>query len=53
MVQSRDTLKMIRGNPTVFVTYGALGNCKKLATWVREELGLKAIDPKVGETYEL
>ena len=46
-------LKGVEGNPKVFVVHGAEGNCEKLATWACDELGLDAVAPKAGETYEL
>lgn len=53
MTQLHDTLRKVEGNPKVFVTHGAQGNCEKLAKWANEELGLDAVAPKVDETYEL
>ncbi len=49
--QLRETVKMVEGNPTVYVVHGAEGNCEKFARWVREEAGLEAFAPKAGDTY--
>ena len=51
--QLQDTVKRVKGNPTVYVMHGAEGNCERFARWVREEAGLEAIAPKAGDVYTL
>jgi predicted metal-dependent RNase len=41
------------GKPKVFVVHGAEGNCELLANWTKSELGLDAVAPKTGETFEV
>ncbi len=47
----KETVKKLKGNPTVYVVHGANGNCQKFAKWVKEEAGFKAEAPKPGEEY--
>jgi len=47
----KETVKNLKGNPTVYVVHGAEGNCQKFAKWVKEEAGFKAEAPKSGEEY--
>lgn len=49
----QETLSKLDSKTKVFVVHGAEGNCEKLASWAREELGLNAIAPRPGETYEI
>jgi len=51
--QLQETVKRLEGNPTVYVTHGAEGNCERFARWVNKETGLKAVAPKTGDTYAL
>ncbi len=51
--QLQETVKKLEGNPTVYVTHGAEGNCEKFARWVKKETGLKAVAPKTGDAYTL
>jgi len=51
--QLHETIKNLEGNPTIFVVHGAEGNCERLASWVREEVGLEAIAPKAGESFTI
>ncbi len=51
--QLRETVKSVKGNPTVYVVHGAEGNCERLARSIREETGLKAIAPEAGDIYTL
>jgi putative mRNA 3-end processing factor len=50
-VELQETVKNLKGNPTVYVIHGAEGNCKRFAKWIRQDIGLKAISPKTGVTY--
>lgn len=45
----KETVKKLKGNPTVYVVHGADGNCRKFAKWVKEEVGFEAKAPKPGE----
>jgi len=47
----KETVKNLKGNPTVYVVHGADGNCQRFAKWIREEVGLEAKAPKTGEEY--
>ena len=49
----QETVKALDGSPKVFVMHGAEGNCERFARWVREEVGLEAVAPKSGDTYEV
>jgi len=51
--QLQETVKALDGSPKIFVMHGAEGNCERFARWVREEVGLEAVAPKSGETYEV
>ena len=48
-----DILARLEGGPRVFVVHGAEGNCDKLASWARDELGLEALAPEAGEEFEI
>ena len=37
----------------VFTMHGAEKNCTKLSSWASREMGLEAVSPKTGETYEI
>jgi len=47
----KETIKKVKGGPTVSVVHGAEGNCQKFAKWIKEETGLEARAPKTGEEY--
>jgi len=47
----KETVKNLKGEPTVYVVHGAEGNCPKFAKWIREEVGFKAKAPKPGESF--
>ncbi len=47
----KETVKNLKGNPTVYVVHGADGNCQRFAKWIGEEVGLEAKAPKTGEEY--
>ncbi len=49
----KEAVKKLRGNPKIYVVHGAEGNCKLLAKWISEELGLKAEAPKTGDTFKI
>lgn len=48
-----ETMKNVKGNPTVFVVHGAEGNCQNFAGWIEKEVGLKASAPKAGEIFKI
>ena len=45
--------KVVGSKPKVFVVHGAEGNCELLANWAKTELGLDAVAPRTGETYQI
>lgn len=49
----REALRKVGGKPKVFAVHGAEGNCELLANWAKSELGLDAVAPRTGETYEI
>ena len=49
----KEALIRLGGKPRVFVVHGAEGNCELFANWAKNELGLDAIAPKTGETYQI
>ena len=51
--QLKEGLRRIGGKPKVFCVHGAEGNCELLANWAKTELGLEAVAPRTGETYEI
>jgi putative mRNA 3-end processing factor len=51
--QLKEALRKLGGKPKVFVVHGAEGNCELFANWAKTELGLDAVAPKTGETFEV
>jgi putative mRNA 3-end processing factor len=51
--QLKDSLRKLGGKPKLFVVHGEEENCKILAKWANSELGLDAIAPKTGDTFEV
>ena len=51
--QLKDALRKLGGKPKVFVVHGAERNCELLANWAKTELGLEAVAPKTGDTFEI
>ncbi len=51
--QLEETLKEVNKTTRVFVVHGDEENCKHLAEWASQELGLQATTPRPGETYDL
>jgi putative mRNA 3-end processing factor len=49
----REALRRLGGKPKVYVVHGAEGNCELLAKWARSEMGLEAVAPKTGETFNV
>ncbi len=49
----KEALTRLGGNPKVFVVHGAEGNCELFANWAKTELGLDAVAPRTGETYQI
>ncbi len=49
--QLQETVKGLEGNPRVYVVHGAEGNCPRFAKWIKENTGLDASAPKVGDIY--
>jgi putative mRNA 3-end processing factor len=51
--QLKDSLQKLGGKPKVFVVHGEEENCKTFAKWAESELGLDAVAPKTGDTFEI
>ena len=51
--QLKEGLRRLGGKPKVFCVHGAEGNCELLANWAKTELGLDAVAPRTGATYEI
>ena len=51
--QLKDALRKLGGKPKVFVVHGDEGNCELFANWAKSELGLDAVAPKTGDTFEV
>jgi putative mRNA 3-end processing factor len=49
----KEALTRLGGKPKVFVVHGAEGNCELFANWAKTELGLDAVAPRTGETYQV
>ncbi len=49
----KDSLRKLGGKPKVFVVHGEEENCKTFAKWAETELGLDAVAPKTGDTFEI
>ncbi|MEM2611448.1 MAG: MBL fold metallo-hydrolase [Thermoproteota archaeon] len=50
--QLRELIRKINANKT-FIVHGESENCEALAEYAREELGLEAFAPKIGEIYTI
>ena len=51
--QLEETLKDVDKRTRVYVIHGDETNCKRLANWATQELGLQASTPKPGETCDV
>ena len=51
--QLKEVLRKLGGKPKVFVVHGDEENCEVFANWTKSELGLDAVAPKTGETFEV
>jgi putative mRNA 3-end processing factor len=51
--QLRESLKRLGGKPKIFAVHGEEANCELLAKWANSELGLEAVAPRTGETYQI
>jgi len=49
--QLHETVKALKGNPTIYTVHGAEGNCEKFAKWIESETGFRAIAPKTGDLF--
>ena len=49
----RQTVKNLKGEPTVYVVHGAEGNCNRFARWIKKNVGVKAVAPKAGDTFTI
>ncbi len=50
--QLKEVLRNISGKPKVFAVHGEEVNCERLANWSKSELGLEAVAPRTGESFE-
>jgi len=51
--QLKEALRKLGGKPKVFVVHGDEVNCELFANWAKSELGLDAVAPKTGDTFEV
>ncbi len=51
--QLKEVLRNISGKPKVFAVHGEEVNCERLANWSKSELGLEAVAPRTGESFEV
>ena len=51
--QLKEGLRRLGGKPKVCAVHGAEGNCEFFANWAKTELGLEAVAPRTGETYQI
>jgi putative mRNA 3-end processing factor len=51
--QLKEALRKLGGKPKVFVVHGDEGNCELFANWAKSELGLDAVAPRTGDTFEV
>jgi putative mRNA 3-end processing factor len=49
----KEAVKRLGGKPKIYVVHGAEGNCEYFAKWIRDELGLEATAPRVGDTFNV
>ena len=49
----KEALRMLGGNPKVYVVHGAESNCELLSKWASSELGLEAVAPRVGDKFQV
>ncbi|MEM2911392.1 MAG: MBL fold metallo-hydrolase [Candidatus Bathyarchaeia archaeon] len=49
----KEAVKKINGKAKVYVIHGAEGNCELFAKWIESEVGLDAVAPKPGDTFEV
>lgn len=49
----KETVKSLKGKPTIYTVHGAEGNCQKFAKWIKEEVGLEAKAPNPGDAYKI
>jgi len=49
----KEAVKKLGGKPKIYAVHGAEGNCELFAKWVRTELGLEAVAPKTGQTFNV
>ena len=51
--QLQETLKEVDKRTRVFVIHGDESNCKGLADWAKQELGLQSTTPRPGEVFDV
>jgi putative mRNA 3-end processing factor len=47
----KSAVKDLTGSPTVYVVHGEKDNCEMFADWIKNEVGLKAVVPKTGDSF--
>ncbi|MFA5364752.1 MAG: MBL fold metallo-hydrolase [Candidatus Bathyarchaeia archaeon] len=47
----KDSIKNLKGNPTVYVVHGEEATCETFAEWIKADVGLTAIAPKTGDVF--
>ena len=51
--QLKEVLRKLGETPKVFTVHGDEGNCERLAAWAKSELGVEAVAPRTGESFEI
>ena len=49
----KQTVKNLKGNPTVYVVHGEPANCELFAEWIKTEVGLNSVVPKAGDAFKV
>ncbi|MEM1565968.1 MAG: MBL fold metallo-hydrolase [Candidatus Bathyarchaeia archaeon] len=49
----KEAIRKINGRAKIYVIHGAEGNCELLARWAEKEMGLEAVAPRPGDTFEV
>ncbi|MFH0748956.1 MAG: MBL fold metallo-hydrolase [Candidatus Bathyarchaeota archaeon] len=51
--QLLETAKLMSGDTQIFIMHGAEGNCQRLATEIKQDVGLTASVPKAGDIIQI
>jgi putative mRNA 3-end processing factor len=49
----KNSIKDLKGNPTVYVVHGEETTCETFAEWIKTDVGLTAIAPKTGDVFDV